>query len=134
LKKTSLLIIGFELIIGLLFYLLFRPTILLFTLLQIKLEPLKNIPNSILLDSFPSFLSGSITLIFLRLITINYKTNLNHLLFLTILLNILTEFMQLFFSKYTTPDVWDILFGIIGAILSFLIVTNLQSAKIETQN
>jgi glycopeptide antibiotics resistance protein len=52
---------------------------------------------------------------------------------LTIILNIITEVIQFYFIKYSTPDVSDILFGITGSVLSFLIITNLRSSDIETQ-
>jgi len=133
LKKTLWLIIGFEIIIGLLFYLLFRPTILFFSLLNIKVKPIIIITESLLINSTPQFLSSSILLFFLRLITIKYNTNIVHLLILTIILNIITEIIQINFIKYSTPDVWDIVFGIIGSVLSFLIITNLQSSEIKTQ-
>jgi hypothetical protein len=133
LKKTLWLIIGFEIIIGLLFYLLFRPTILFFSLLNIKVKPIIIITESLLINSTPQFLSSSILLFFLRLITIKYNTNIVHLLILTIILNVITEIIQFYFIKYSTPDVWDILFGIIGSVLSFLIITNLRSSEIETQ-
>lgn len=132
-KKILWLIIGFEIIIGLLFYLLFRPTILFFSLLNIKVKPIIIITESLLINSTPQFLSSSILLFFLRLITIKYNTNIVHLLILTIILNIITEIIQFYFIKYSTPDVWDILFGIIGSVLSFLIITNLRSSEIETQ-
>ncbi|MCC6181348.1 MAG: hypothetical protein IT237_05895 [Bacteroidia bacterium] len=132
-KKTLWLIIGFEIIIGLLFYLLFRPTILFFSLLNIKVKPIIIITESLLINSTPQFLSSSILLFFLRLITIKYNTNIVHLLILTIILNIITEIIQINFIKYSTPDVWDIVFGIIGSVLSFLIITNLQSSEIKTQ-
>jgi hypothetical protein len=133
LKKILWLIIGFEIIIGLLFYLLFRPTILFFSLLNFKVKPVIIITESLLINSTPQFLSSSILLFFLRLITIKYNTNIVHLLILTIILNIITEIIQFYFIKYSTPDVWDILFGIIGSVLSFLIITNLRSSEIETQ-
>jgi len=133
LKKILWLIIGFEIIIGLLFYLLFRPTILFFSLLNIKVKPIIIITESLLINSTPQFLSSSILLFFFRLITIKYNTNIFHLLILTIILNIITEIIQFYFIKYSTPDVWDILFGIIGSVLSFLIITNLRSSEIETQ-
>jgi hypothetical protein len=133
LKKILWLIIGFEIIIGLLFYLLFRPTILFFSLLNIKVKPIIIITESLLINSTPQFLSSSILLFFLRLITIKYNTNIVHLLILTIILNIITEIIQFYFIKYSTPDVWDILFGIIGSVLSFLIITNLRPSEIETQ-
>jgi hypothetical protein len=133
LKKNLWIIIGFELVIGLLFYLLFRPTILFFSLLNIKVKPIIIITESVLINSTPQFLASSILLFFLRLITIKYNTNIIHLLILTIILNIITEFIQFYFIKYSTPDVWDILFGIIGTVLSFLIITSLQYSKIETQ-
>ena len=132
-KKILWLIIGFEIIIGLLFYLLFRPTILFFSLLNFKVKPVIIITESLLINSTPQFLSSSILLFFLRLITIKYNTNIVHLLILTIILNIITEIIQFYFIKYSTPDVWDILFGIIGSVLSFLIITNLRSSEIETQ-
>ena len=132
-KKILWLIIGFEIIIGLLFYLLFRPTILFFSLLNIKVKPIIIITESLLINSTPQFLSSSILLFFFRLITIKYNTNIFHLLILTIILNIITEIIQFYFIKYSTPDVWDILFGIIGSVLSFLIITNLRSSEIETQ-
>lgn len=132
-KKNLWIIIGFELVIGLLFYLLFRPTILFFSLLNIKVKPIIIITESVLINSTPQFLASSILLFFLRLITIKYNTNIIHLLILTIILNIITEFIQFYFIKYSTPDVWDILFGIIGTVLSFLIITSLQYSKIETQ-
>ena len=127
------LIIGFEIIIGLLFYLLFRPTILFFLFLNIKVKPIIIITESLLINSPPQFLSSSLLLFFLRLITIKYNTNIVHLLILTIILNIITEIIQINFIKYSTPDVWDIVFGIIGSVLSFLIITNLQSSEIKTQ-
>jgi hypothetical protein len=133
LKKTLWIIIGFEIIIGLLFYLLFRPTILFFSLMNIKVKPIIIITESLLINSTPQFLSSSLLLFFLRLITIKYNTNIVHLLILTIILNIITEIIQFYFIKYSTPDVWDILFGIIGSVLSFLIITNLRSSEIETQ-
>jgi hypothetical protein len=130
LKKILWLIIGFEIIIGLLFYLLFRPTILFFSLLNIKVKPIIIITESLLINSTPQFLSSSLLLFFLRLITIKYNTNIVHLLILTIVLNIITEIIQIYFIKYSTPDVWDILFGIIGSVLSFLIIINLRSSEI----
>ncbi len=129
-KKILWLIIGFEIIIGLLFYLLFRPTILFFSLLNIKVKPIIIITESLLINSTPQFLSSSLLLFFLRLITIKYNTNIVHLLILTIVLNIITEIIQIYFIKYSTPDVWDILFGIIGSVLSFLIIINLRSSEI----
>ena len=132
LKKILWLIIGFEIIIGLLFYLLFRPTILFFSLLNIKVKPIIIITDSLLINSAPQFLSSSILLFFLRLITIKYNTNIVHLLILTIILNIITEIIQFYFIKYSTPDLWDILFGITGSVLSFLIISNLRSSEIET--
>jgi len=128
-----MLIIGFELIIGLLFYLLCRPTILLFSLLNIKVKPLIIISESVFINSTPSFLASSILFFLLRLITIKYNTNIIHLVILTIILNIITEVIQFYFIKYSTPDVSDILFGITGSVLSFLIITNLRSSDIETQ-
>jgi hypothetical protein len=133
LKKLLLLLIGFEIIIGLLFYLLFRPTILFFSLLNIKVKPIIIITESLLINSTPQFLSSSILLFFLRLITIKYNTNIVHLLILTIILNIITEIIQFYFIKYSTPDIWDILFGIIGSVLSFLIIIRLRSSEIEIQ-
>jgi hypothetical protein len=133
LKKILWLLIGFEIIIGLLFYLLFRPPILFFSLLNTKVKPIIIISESLLINSTPQFLSSSILLFFLRLITIKYNTNIVHLLILTIILNIITEIIQFYFIKYSTPDVWDILFGIIGSVLSFLIITNLRPSEIETQ-
>ena len=132
-KKILWLLIGFEIIIGLLFYLLFRPPILFFSLLNTKVKPIIIISESLLINSTPQFLSSSILLFFLRLITIKYNTNIVHLLILTIILNIITEIIQFYFIKYSTPDVWDILFGIIGSVLSFLIITNLRPSEIETQ-
>ena len=132
-KKNLWIIIGFELVIGLLFYLLFRPTILFFSLLNIKVKPIIIITESVLINSAPQFLASSILLFFLRLLTIKYNTNIVHLLILTIILNIITEFIQFYFIKYSTPDVWDILFGAIGGVLSFFIITSLQYSKIETQ-
>ncbi len=128
-----MLLIGFEIIIGLLFYLLFRPTILFFSLLNIKVKPIIIITESLLINSTPQFLSSSILLFFLRLITIKYNTNIVHLLILTIILNIITEIIQFYFIKYSTPDIWDILFGIIGSVLSFLIIIRLRSSEIEIQ-
>jgi hypothetical protein len=133
LKKKLWLIIGFEIIIGLLFYLLFRPTILFFSLLNFKVKPIIIITESILINSTPQFLSSSLLLFFLRIITIKYNTNIVHLLILTIILNIITEIIQFYFIKYSTPDVWDILFGIIGSVLSFLIITNFRSSEIGIQ-
>jgi len=133
LKKILISIIGFEVIIGLLLYFFFRPTILFFSLINIKVKPIFIITDSVLIDSTPQFLSSSMLLIFLRLITIKYNTNIVHLLILTLLLNIITEFIQFYFIKYSTPDVWDILFGTMGAILSFLIITNLHSSEFETK-
>ncbi len=132
-KKKLWLIIGFEIIIGLLFYLLFRPTILFFSLLNFKVKPIIIITESILINSTPQFLSSSLLLFFLRIITIKYNTNIVHLLILTIILNIITEIIQFYFIKYSTPDVWDILFGIIGSVLSFLIITNFRSSEIGIQ-
>ena len=132
-KKNLWIIIGFELFIGLLFYSLFRPTILFFSILNIKVKPLIIITESVLINSTPQFLASSILLLFLRLITIKYNTNIVHLLILTIILNIITEFIQFYFIKYSTPDVWDILFGIMGTVFSFLILTSLQYSKIQSQ-
>lgn len=132
-KKNLWIIIGFELVIGLLFYLFFRPTILFFSLLNLKVKPIIIITESVLINSTPQFLASSILLLFLRLITIKYNTNIVHLLILTIILNIITEIIQINFIKYSTPDVWDIVFGIIGSVLSFLLITNLQSSEIKTQ-
>jgi VanZ family protein len=132
LRKTLWLAIAFEVIIGLLFYILFRPTILFFTLLNIKVEQIVRITGSILINSIPSFLSGSIILFFLRLITIKYKTSLIHLLVLTISLQVLTELTQLFFPKYSTPDIFDILFSVVGSFISYFII--IKATKMESQD
>jgi hypothetical protein len=134
LRKTLWLAIAFEVIIGLLFYILFRPTILFFTLLNIKVEQIVRITGSIFINSIPSFLSGSIILFFLRLITIKYKTSLNHLLVLTISLQVLTELTQLFFLKYSTPDIFDILFSVVGSFISYLIIIKIKATKMESQD
>jgi hypothetical protein len=133
LKKVLCLVIGVELIIGWFFYLLFRPKVLFFSLLNIETKPILVITDSILINSLPSFLSNSILLVFARLITVKYNTNIVHLLLLTIILSTITEFIQFFFVRYSTPDVWDILFGILGSFLTFLTIVNLWPSKIESR-
>ena len=132
-KKVLCLVIGVELIIGWFFYLLFRPKVLFFSLLNIETKPILVITDSILINSLPSFLSNSILLVFARLITVKYNTNIVHLLLLTIILSTITEFIQFFFVRYSTPDVWDILFGILGSFLTFLTIVNLWPSKIESR-
>jgi hypothetical protein len=133
LKKVLCLVIGVELIIGWFFYLLLRPKVLFFSLLNIETKPILVITDSILINSLPSFLSNSILLVFARLITVKYNTNIVHLLILTIILSTFFEFIQFFFVRYSTPDVWDILFGILGSFLTFLTIVNLWPSKIESR-
>ena len=133
LKKVLYLVIGVELIIGWFLYLLFRPKVLYFSLLNIETKPILILTNSILINSLPSFLSNSIILAFARLITIKYNTNIVHLLIFTIILSTITECIQFYFIRYSTPDVWDILFGILGSFLTFLTIVNLWPSKIESR-
>ena len=127
------LVIGVELIIGCFFYLFFRPKVLFFSLLNIETKPIIVITDSILINSLPSFLSNSILLVFARLITVKYDTNIVHLFILTIILSTITECIQFYFIRYSTPDVWDILFGILGSFLTFLTIVNLWPSKIESR-
>ena len=132
-KKVLFLVIGVELIIGCFFYLFFRPKVLFFSLLNIETKPIIVITDSILINSLPSFLSNSILLVFARLITVKYDTNIVHLFILTIILSTITECIQFYFIRYSTPDVWDILFGILGSFLTFLTIVNLWPSKIESR-
>ena len=121
-------------LIGFLFYLFLRPQIILFSFLNIKCKTVLKISDNLFINSFPQFLSCSILFFIMRLITHRYNTKLVHQLLFVLIINWLTEFIQFFLTHYATPDFWDILFGSVGAFISYLLSTNSRLSKVDVYN
>ena len=116
-----------ESFVGFLFYLIFRPNIVLFGLFNFK--PLLVFRDSIIINSFPSFLSSILifTLMFFLLFKIPHKLNvINKFVLIT---GILSEFSQVFFSSRAIFDFWDLIFAISGSLTMFFILGRFKSAK-----
>lgn len=112
---------------GFLFYLIFRPNIILFGLFNLK--PLIIFRDSIIVNSFPSLLSSIIifTLMFLLLFKIPHKLNvINKFVLIT---GILSEISQIFFSSRATFDFWDLVFSVAGSLIMFFILGRFNSVN-----
>ncbi len=128
LKKIALFLLGFNVILSLLFYLLVRPNIVLFGLFNLKIKPTYTFSNSIIANSLPSFLSSAIIFTLMWVFLEKYF-KLRFINKFVIATGILSECSQLLFSSRATFDFWDLVFSVAGSLMMFIILGRFKSAN-----
>ena len=119
----------FELLAGFCFYLLIRPNILLFGLINFNTSPVILYSDTLVFNSLPSFISSAILFTLLSLILFDSQVKLSFVNYFVLLISYMSEFSQLLFSKKATFDLWDIAFSTIGSYLMFFIHTRIKRLK-----
>lgn len=129
-KIYYLFLIFFFSMLGLVFYFLHRPSIFLFSLLNIENIQRSKLKLQIIQDTFPSLIFGIVVMLILTFASLNFKYEYRNNVIFSVKILVISELIQLINSNIMKFDFLDLIVSFVGLLIGCLLV-KLQMELIE---